>query len=353
MLLSEACRRRHSRSDRPGRDRRKIGQTGTYPVIEDSPGLIATVQIGVLELHPWGSTVAKLETPDRITFDLDPDIGLPWERVTEAAIEMRETLLGIGLKSFPKTTGGKGLHVVVPIAPKLDWDQAKEFSKWVAERFIAAYPDHFTSNMAKRARAGRIFIDYLRNSRGATAIAAYSPRRGRTPRSRRRCPGRKSRTASSRTVSPSRPCRSGWPGSGPIPGPRCARCASRSAPRAPRSRDLTRHRLLSRGRESPLSAPQEGEGGAQRASAGRVRWARAAAPNSPGPRPSPSPPLGERGCTNLRILLLAALQELAADLDPRLAVILDDVGGGVGLGPDLRAGRSRCRPRRSAPWLPP
>src|SRR4051794_14989219 len=148
----------------------------TYLVIEDLAGLIATVQIGVLELHPWGSTVARLETPDRIIFDLDPDIGLPWERVTEAAIEMREALLGIGLKSFPKTTGGKGLHVVVPIAPKLDWDQVREFSRWVAERFVASHPDRFTSNMAKQARTGRIFIDYLRNSRGATAIAAYSPR---------------------------------------------------------------------------------------------------------------------------------------------------------------------------------
>jgi bifunctional non-homologous end joining protein LigD len=150
--------------------------TRTYLVIENLAGLIAMAQIGVLELHPWGSTVAKLETPDRITFDLDPDIGLPWERVTEAAIELREALLGIGLRSFPKTTGGKGLHVVVPLAPKLDWDAVREFSRWVAERFVAAYPDRFTSNMAKRARAGRIFIDYLRNSRGATAIAAYSPR---------------------------------------------------------------------------------------------------------------------------------------------------------------------------------
>jgi bifunctional non-homologous end joining protein LigD len=156
----------------------------TYLVIEDLAGLIATVQIGVLELHPWGSTVAILETPDRITFDLDPDIGLPWQRVTEAAIELREALRGIGLRGFAKTTGGKGLHVVVPIAPKLapelapelDWDAVREFSKWVAERFVAASPARFTSSIAKRARAGRIFIDYLRNSRGATAVAAYSPR---------------------------------------------------------------------------------------------------------------------------------------------------------------------------------
>jgi bifunctional non-homologous end joining protein LigD len=150
--------------------------TGTYTFIKDLPGLVAMVQMGVLEIHPWGSTVAKLETPDRITFDFDPDVGLPWERVTAAAIEMREALLGIGLKSFPKTTGGKGLHVVVPIAPKLEWEPVKEFAKWVAERFVAAYPERFTSNMAKRDRTGRIFIDYLRNGRGATAIGAYSPR---------------------------------------------------------------------------------------------------------------------------------------------------------------------------------
>ena len=148
----------------------------TYLVIENLAGLVAMVQMGVLEIHPWGSTVAKLETPDIITFDFDPDVGLPWQRVTDAAVEMREALLGIGLQSFAKTTGGKGLHVVVPVAPKLGWDAAKEFAKWVAERFAKAYPDRFTTNMAKRARSGRIFIDYLRNGRGATAIGAYSPR---------------------------------------------------------------------------------------------------------------------------------------------------------------------------------
>jgi bifunctional non-homologous end joining protein LigD len=155
------------------KDRAKTEQ---HLVIENAAGLVAMAQMGILEIHPWGSTVDRLETPDRITFDFDPDEGLPWEAVTAAAIDMREALLGIGLQSFPKTTGGKGLHVVVPIVPKLDWDAAKEFSKWVAEKFAAAYPDRFTANMAKRARQGRIFIDYLRNSRGATAVGAYSPR---------------------------------------------------------------------------------------------------------------------------------------------------------------------------------
>ncbi len=96
--------------------------------------------------------------------------------MTEAALDMRQALDGIGLQSFVKTTGGKGLHVVVPVAPNLGWDAIKEFSKWVAEKFEKAYPDRFTTNMAKRARTGRIFIDYLRNGRGATAIGAYSPR---------------------------------------------------------------------------------------------------------------------------------------------------------------------------------
>ena len=150
--------------------------TDTYLVIENVAGLVAMAQLAILEIHPWGSRADRLETPDIVTFDFDPDVGLPWDRVTEAAIEMREALIGIGLQSFPKTTGRKGLHVVVPLAPKLEWDAIKEFAKWVAERFTATYPDRFTTNMAKRARAGRIFIDYLRNGRGATAIGAYSTR---------------------------------------------------------------------------------------------------------------------------------------------------------------------------------
>ncbi|MGC1887069.1 MAG: DNA ligase D [Stellaceae bacterium] len=153
-----------------------------YPYIEDLPGLIGLVQMGVLEIHPWGSRVDKLETPDRVTMDLDPDEGLPWQRVTEAAIDVRDALAGIGLKSFAKTTGGKGLHVLIPLTPKLDWDQVKAFAKWLADSFVAQRPEAFTANMAKRARHDRIYIDYLRNGRGATAVGAYSPRaRPRAP----------------------------------------------------------------------------------------------------------------------------------------------------------------------------
>jgi bifunctional non-homologous end joining protein LigD len=152
------------------------GETEAYPVIDDLAGLIGLIQMNVIEIHPSGATAEKLETPDRITFDLDPDEGLEWSRVTEAAIDIRDALLAIGLQSFAKTTGGKGLHVVVPLQPKLGWDEVKAFTKWVADQFVAQSPDRFTVNQAKQARRGRIYIDYLRNSRGATAIGTYSPR---------------------------------------------------------------------------------------------------------------------------------------------------------------------------------
>ena len=152
------------------------GQTKTALFITDVGGLVALAQFGVLEIHPWGSTVAAVETPDRLTFDLDPDEGLPWEQVVEAALAMRAELTALGLESFVKTTGGKGLHVVVPIAPKLGWDDAKAFTKAVAQAMVDEAPQRFTANLAKRARHGRVFIDYLRNGRGATAVGAFSTR---------------------------------------------------------------------------------------------------------------------------------------------------------------------------------
>jgi bifunctional non-homologous end joining protein LigD len=158
------------------------GESEPFPVIDDVSGLIALVQMGVVEIHPWGSEIENVEQPDRITFDLDPDEGLPWPRVTDAAIEVRDALDAIGLRSFVKTTGGKGLHVVVPLAPKLDWNAVKTFTKWVADRLAEERRELFTANPIKRERRGRIYLDYLRNSRGATAVGAYSPRdRAGTP----------------------------------------------------------------------------------------------------------------------------------------------------------------------------
>jgi bifunctional non-homologous end joining protein LigD len=152
------------------------GGTGVYLMVEDLAGLLATVQMGALELHPWGSTADDIERPDRLYFDLDPDQELPWERIVEASLDVRRRLEEIGLESWPKTTGGKGLHVVVPIKPKLDWDEAKAFTKAVVDGLVRDYPERYTGNLAKKARGSKIFIDYLRNGRGNTAVGAFSPR---------------------------------------------------------------------------------------------------------------------------------------------------------------------------------
>ena len=125
-----------------------------YPYIDDLPGLIALVQMGVIEIHPWGSRIEKLETPDRVTIDLDPDEGLPWERVTEAAMDVRDALAGIGLKSFAKTTGGKGLHVVIPLTPKVGWDEIKAFAKWVADSLVTQRPRGLHGEYGQESAAG-------------------------------------------------------------------------------------------------------------------------------------------------------------------------------------------------------
>ena len=149
--------------------------------IDDLAGLIALVQMGVLEIHAWGSTTQHLEKPDRLVFDLDPDPSVVWPVVAAAARELRAVLENLGLQSFLKTTGGKGLHLVVPIRPRTDWDDAKAFCRAVADAMVKASPDRYLATASKAARKGKIFIDYLRNGRGATAIAAYSTRAKATP----------------------------------------------------------------------------------------------------------------------------------------------------------------------------
>jgi bifunctional non-homologous end joining protein LigD len=144
--------------------------------IDSLDGLIELVQAGVVEIHPWGSTVAHLENPDRLIFDLDPAEDVPWSAVIEAALDVRSRLEDSGLKSFVKTSGGKGLHVVLPIEPRTSWEDAKKFTQSIAETMAKAQPDRYVAIMSKSARRGRIFIDYIRNGRGATAVAAYSTR---------------------------------------------------------------------------------------------------------------------------------------------------------------------------------
>ncbi|MDB5642223.1 MAG: ligD [Hyphomicrobiales bacterium] len=148
----------------------------TLVSVETLPGLIGLVQASVLEIHPWGSTVDDIERPDRLTMDLDPGEDVPWSSLVAAARETRDRLKAKGLKSFCKTTGGKGLHVVVPLTPSADWDTAKAFCKQLAEEMAADNPAAYLSTMSKAARRGRIYVDYLRNGRGATAVAAYSTR---------------------------------------------------------------------------------------------------------------------------------------------------------------------------------
>jgi bifunctional non-homologous end joining protein LigD len=153
------------------------GEEKSYMLIDDLDGLLAVVQLGSLELHTWGSHARTVEKPDILVFDLDPDEGLPWERVVEGAFAMRALLADIGLDSWCKTTGGKGLHVCVPVAPHLEWEEAKAFTKAVSEMLQGWGPSRFTTNMSKAKRKDKIFVDYLRNGRGATFIAPYSTRR--------------------------------------------------------------------------------------------------------------------------------------------------------------------------------
>jgi bifunctional non-homologous end joining protein LigD len=143
--------------------------------VEDAQGLIALAQAGVLEIHVRGSSIEDLEEADRLVFDLDPGPGVAWKDVIAAAREVRQRLRDLKLESFVKTTGGKGLHVVLPIKP-VPWDDAKDFCRHMAEQMAAENPDRFTATIKKAARNNRIFIDYLRNSREATAIAPYSTR---------------------------------------------------------------------------------------------------------------------------------------------------------------------------------
>lgn len=144
--------------------------------IRDFDGLAALVQLGTVEVHVWGATIDAVETPDQIIFDLDPDKGVPMERVREAAVTVRQKLIELGFESFLKTSGGKGFHVVLPLKPKADWDEVKGFARDFAKAMEQAEPKLYTATLSKKARKGRIFIDYLRNGRGSTAIAPFSTR---------------------------------------------------------------------------------------------------------------------------------------------------------------------------------
>ncbi len=147
-----------------------------YLLANTAQALAGLAQMGTIELHVWGATMPQIERPDTLILDLDPDPAVSFPDVVAAARLIKDLLDELGLASFVKTTGGKGLHVVVPLTRCHDWDEVKEFARAVAMRVVRMQPERFTANMAKAKRKGKIFIDYLRNGRGATAVAPYSLR---------------------------------------------------------------------------------------------------------------------------------------------------------------------------------
>jgi bifunctional non-homologous end joining protein LigD len=155
---------------------KKTGENEDYLTLDSVNGLVGLAQIGVLEIHPWGSRNDSLEKPDRIVFDLDPDAAIDWKTLTAAALKVRARLESLGLESFVKTTGGKGLHVVVPIRADHAWPIVKQFSHGLVLEMEKQDPSLYVTKMTKAIRTGRIFLDYLRNDRGSTAVAPFSPR---------------------------------------------------------------------------------------------------------------------------------------------------------------------------------
>ncbi len=155
---------------------RRSGVIESYITLSSALGLAGLAQMGVLEIHPWGSSNSDIEKPDRLVFDLDPDEAIPWKTLAASAQEVRSRLKQCKLESFLKTTGGKGLHVVAPIQPEHDWPVIKEFAHDIANQMGAENKALFLTKMTKADRKGKIFIDYLRNDRGATSIAPFSPR---------------------------------------------------------------------------------------------------------------------------------------------------------------------------------
>jgi len=157
-------------------DVREAGGVAHYMMANSVGAVVSLLQMGVLEIHPWGSRKENLDEPDRIVMDFDPDEALPWSTLVEAVTVLRKLLDTLGLRGFLKTTGGKGLHVVLPIAPRHDWPTITAFTKAIADLMVMSFPDRFTAKLNKATRTGKILVDYLRNAEGATAIAPYSLR---------------------------------------------------------------------------------------------------------------------------------------------------------------------------------
>jgi bifunctional non-homologous end joining protein LigD len=157
---------------------KREGGEGTRLWVDDLAGLLGLVEIGAVELHPWNARIDDIEHPDMLVFDLDPGEGVAWEFVIETAVRLRAMLKNEGLEPWPKLTGGKGLHLMAPLDATIDHDAARAYAKRMAQGLAATAPDRYTLASAPGKRVGRVFIDYLRNGRGMTAIGTWSPRAG-------------------------------------------------------------------------------------------------------------------------------------------------------------------------------
>jgi bifunctional non-homologous end joining protein LigD len=156
--------------------REKDGHEEPYLFIDTADGLMTCVQMGTIEFHGWGARIEDVEKADRLVFDLDPDEGLDFEAVRTAAFHFRDILKSIGLETFPMVTGGKGVHVIAPLVPQAEWPEVKDFAHRLAQAVAQSDPENFTAALPKVQRKGRIFVDYLRNQRGATAVMPYAVR---------------------------------------------------------------------------------------------------------------------------------------------------------------------------------
>jgi bifunctional non-homologous end joining protein LigD len=156
--------------------REKDGGKDDYLYVEDVEGVLDLVQMNVLELHPWGARIEDVEHPDRLVFDLDPGEGVDWKAIAAAARDVRSRLQELGLQSFLRLSGGKGLHVVLPIKPGPGWTEAKAFCEAFADAMATQAPERYVATATKAKRHGVIFIDWLRNGRGATSVASWSLR---------------------------------------------------------------------------------------------------------------------------------------------------------------------------------
>ena len=154
----------------------KDGHEEPYLYVDTADGLLTCVQMGTIEFHGWGSRIEDVEKADRLVFDLDPDEGLDFEAVRRAAFHFRDILKQIGLETFPMVTGGKGVHVIAPLTPQAEWPEVKDFAHRLAVAVAQSDPENFTAALPKAQRKGRIFVDYLRNQRGATAVMPYAVR---------------------------------------------------------------------------------------------------------------------------------------------------------------------------------